>query len=497
MLLQREGNMGIRRSFKTDESFLEKISIGAVGTRRVFDDLKQHGHNPIELERGSMSFKIWKTIKIKRIRVPDILCVDCGRRVESRAKTKLEISMSHSFSRQERGWDYGLEDSDFVALATCQRVGDKPIDWEAGELVQYASVRDLRAAQASGQVVSVEPKGAQEGFEARIIWPSSVAGDRGIVVDVTLERLQYRRQSNNQIATLRLSKKGLRLLPLVQKGDAIVANQVLASVVPVTIGVRCDTQVTEQDYVAQLSSFSLSERYKAAKALSHFGSVESVDALVEKMSDNQDHIYVRLEAASSLAKRGDERGIAFLEACLHDPYFENRLEAVIVLGEVGGPAAGKMLIDTLQDTEQHAEIRAGAAWALGELAQESAMDALVQSFLAIDEEVRIEAARALAKLAKRYAPRVLDEFVREGPAERAGIAWALSRSKQLEIDQLAQALVDDDARRWIAYIVGSQAPQDYVGQIELLKEKDPEVYFAVTVLWQIMNNWIYGLEEYG
>ena len=46
-------NMANRRSFKSDESFLEKISIGAVGTRHVLQDLAEQGHNPIELERGS------------------------------------------------------------------------------------------------------------------------------------------------------------------------------------------------------------------------------------------------------------------------------------------------------------------------------------------------------------------------------------------------------------------------------------------------------------
>ena len=97
-----------RRSFKTDESFLEKLAIGAIGTRAVFRDLERQGHQPIELERGSMDYKIWKSIKIKRLRVPDRLCLKCGTRVEARAKTLLEISMSHSLSDPERGWDKGL-----------------------------------------------------------------------------------------------------------------------------------------------------------------------------------------------------------------------------------------------------------------------------------------------------------------------------------------------------------------------------------------------------
>jgi len=192
-----------RRSYKSDVSFLEKISIGAVGTHRVYEDLQQQGHTPIELERGSMSFKIWKTIKIKRIRVPDILCIDCGRRVESRAKTRLQISMSHSLSDPERGWDYGLEDDDFVALVVCQRVGGKPVDWEADELVQYILVRELRTAQNANQAVSVEPKGAEEGFEARITWPASIASAAGVVTQMTAEQLQYRRQTDNRTITLK------------------------------------------------------------------------------------------------------------------------------------------------------------------------------------------------------------------------------------------------------------------------------------------------------
>jgi hypothetical protein len=50
--------MPIRRSFKSDESFLEKLAIGATGARAVFENLKNQGHRPIELERGSMSYKI-------------------------------------------------------------------------------------------------------------------------------------------------------------------------------------------------------------------------------------------------------------------------------------------------------------------------------------------------------------------------------------------------------------------------------------------------------
>jgi hypothetical protein len=139
-------------SFKADDSFLEKVSIGAIGTQKVFEHLKAQGHTPIELERGSMSYKIWKKIKIKRIRVPDILLVNCGVRIESRAKTNLEITMSHSLSDQERGWDFGLKPNDFVALVSCEKNGEEPIDWHADDLVQYISVADLKRTFDEGLV---------------------------------------------------------------------------------------------------------------------------------------------------------------------------------------------------------------------------------------------------------------------------------------------------------------------------------------------------------
>ena len=103
-------------NFKSDESFLRKLAIGAAGTNSTIYRLREMGFNPIELERGSTGFKIWKKIKIKRVRVPDILCLDSGLRFESRGKTKPEISMSHSLSDPNRSWDTGMRDDDYVSI---------------------------------------------------------------------------------------------------------------------------------------------------------------------------------------------------------------------------------------------------------------------------------------------------------------------------------------------------------------------------------------------
>ncbi len=489
--------MANRRSFKSDISFLEKISMGAIGTQRVFEDLRNQGHNPLELERGSRNFKIWKQIKIKRIRVPDILCAACSIRVESRTKTSFEISMSHSLSDPERGWDYGLNDKDFVALVLCKRIGDKPIDWRADELIQYISVQELRSAQRDDHIFLVKPKGAEEGFEARISWPAVIARSAGVVESVTDNRIQYRRQGDNRMITLSLSKQGLELRPFVRRSDSIIDNQVLAAVVPVVKQFPCAGGIAQDYYISKLSSSSLSERFAAAKALSVFPSGITSRALAGTLAESNEHIYVRLEAAASLARHGEEQGWFFIKKCLSDEYLQNRLEATIILAEIPTDRSCQLLCDVLMNSQQHPEIRAGAAWALGELHNKLALNILVDSFSAINEEIRIEAARALAKLASGFTPEIIHKFPSTTPDKRPGIAWALSKSRKFRLEDLLDALVDEDARHWVSYILGTQDQQRYINEIERLNARDPEVYFAVTVLWKIMTSWIYKLEEFG
>jgi len=485
-----------RRAFKTDVSFLEKISAGATGTTRVFEDLKRQGHSPIELERGSMSFKIWKKIKIKRVRVPDILCVRCGIRVESRAKTDLQITMSHSISDPNRGWDFGLTDNDFIAFVQCVKSGERPIDWRADELVQYVKVQEMRKALAEKKVVSVKPKGATEGFEARLTWPSDVAKADGRVISIDHNCLKFRRKDDNRIIRLQLRKGDIALTPLVRVGDTIKKNQILASVVTASDKIRCGGTLTQSYYVELMKSASLSDRYGAAKALSFFKSNETIKALKSKMDDEKEHIYIRLESASSLLKMGDKESLPFFEKMLSDQYLENRLECVIVLGEIGQRESTDLLIKTLLDTKQHSEIRAGAAWSLGELKDKSALNAMVMAFDAVDREIRIEAARAMVKLNEFFVQDTVKLMRSSNDSQRAGISWSLSKSGNFTVHDLLAIMNSDDTRKWVAWIIGTQNEQRYISQIEELKQRDKEVYFAVTVLWKVMSSWVNGLEIY-
>jgi len=490
-----------RRSFKSDESFLEKLAMGAVGARAVFENLKCQGHRPIELERGSMSYKIWKKIKIKRLRVPDILCLNCGKRFESRAKTKLEISMSHSLSDPERGWDNGLANEDLVAFLSCSKSGERPIDWQASEPIQFITVGALREAYKENRAVLKKPKGEQEGFEVRVTWPSVIASSDGVVSDVSPSRLQFLRHTDSRTISISLRRDTVDLQPLVKTGDHIRVGQIIASVVPVSTAIPCvttsaETTSAESKFEPMLTSLSVTDRYTAVKALTHIQSSNVLQALRARIKDDCEHIYVRLEAAAGLARAGQNDGMQFICRTLLDGYLEHRLEAVIILGEICAPESVKTLTSVLLDKNQHAEIRAGAAWALGELKQSASIDALIQVFLELTEPIRIEAARALHKIVAATSADIKNVFTNGQDDQRAGIAWALSRSGRVKVQDLLPLMVDDDARRWVAYILGMQNKDALVGQIEELSKHDPEVYFAVTVLWKILASWVYNLGEF-
>ncbi len=486
-----------QRSFKTDESFLEKLAIGAIGTRKVLENLAQQGHYPVELERGSTGYKIWKSIKIKRVRVPDILCINSGIRIESRAKTKLVISMSHSTSDETRGWDFGLKDEDFIALVVCEKIGEEPIDWRADDNVQYIKIADLRNAFESSKVIQERPKGAEEGFETRLTWPCSVASSDGLVTEIS-NRIKFKRKSDNRTISLSLIKKGIRLTPCVSQGEEIKKHQIIASVTPVLKEVPKRRISLEGYYRSLLTSTSIADRYSAAKAFSFIQHHFDKTPLVERINDEAEHIYVKLEAAAALARTNSKLGYDFIESALQSDYLEHRLEAVIILGELPSEKSAKLLIKVLQDTTQHEEIRSGAAWALGELSLKSSISALVSAFNEISLPIRIEAARSLKRMCYSYSEVILDHFKNATDKERPGISWALGKYGQWELKDLIARIDKGNLgmRQWGAYIISNSIPDRIINDIERLKKFDPELYFAVTVLWKITSSWVYQLKEY-
>ena len=280
----------------------------------------------------------------------------------------------------------------------------------------------------------------------------------------------------------------------VEQGQTVQDNQVLASVVPVARTVPLGMTVGADHYVAELSSTNERVRFAAAKALSGFPGDKTDAALLVRTGDPADHIFVRLEAAASLTRHGRTEGWEFLTRTLKDQFAENRLEACIVLAEIDADDARAMLMAKLAEQSEHVDIRAGAAWALGEHRHAAAMRSLADAFASAPEAIRVEAARALTKLARAHRSGMVDLFQAVADGARPAVAFALRTSASATVGELKRAMKTDDMRQWIAYVIGTG---ESVDEIEKLKALDPQVYFAATLLWKMLTSGIYDLEEYG
>ena len=158
--------------------------MGAVAVRRTLKDLQEQGFEPIELERYCTSNKIWTT-KVKRLRLPDLLCLKTGLRVEVRAKSKLQIRMSDAPENPDRRWDVGLRSDDVLALVACFETDDgmRPADE-----VTYLTIASLQSSLQQSKLGP--PKSASEGAERDRTWPATIPSRDGVVEEVTVDRMR-------------------------------------------------------------------------------------------------------------------------------------------------------------------------------------------------------------------------------------------------------------------------------------------------------------------
>ena len=487
-------------NFKSDDSFLRKLAVGAAGTNQTIERLTALGFNPIELERGSTGFKIWKKIKIKRIRVPDVLCLNTGVRFESRGKTKLEISMSHSLNDPNRAWDVGMRDDDFVSISVFDQSLENPTDVKLVSPVHFVKVADMRQIFAEGQVLTTVPKGFEEGSEIRAIWPSATANAESVVTEIDDKNVTLEQVASGRKQRIKLARsKGILLESQVKEGERVYANQIVASVIPVATVLAPPAIVKEEFFIQKLTSVNLSERYGAAKALRFRGFDGARVVLEGRLTDTDENIYVQLEAAAALASINQESAWEFLESRIRaEPMvvpLETQLETIIVASEIRHERSEALLIEVLEDVERDDELRAGAAWALGQFETNTAAKALVNTFNATSREVKTEAARALLQISGQQIPFLVDLLGSADTEKRDGLAWVLAKAGRFDPNVLLGG-GDDNLRRWIAYIVGQGKDRFSDEEIEKLRATDSEVYFAASVLWQILSSWVDNLGEY-
>lgn len=389
--------------------------------------LEQLGFKPIELERYCGSNKIWQT-KVKRLRLPDLLCVQTGLRTEVRAKSDLKIRMSDAPTNPDRTWDAGLRNEDLVAFIAIieDENGQRPAD-EA----TFFRVKELRDSIVESALGS--PKSASEGAERDRTWPSIVPSGDGIVRQVTAEKLIVdidREGRSRQTYTLKGKRPYLASGQKFRGGISIIAGAPshLADV----------RSYLNQDYnpLQDLNSINTLDRYAATKAIPHRDDLkEQAIRPLEQLLRIEQEPRIALEAAGSLASLGSVLGQDQIgETLWGEARNDLRMEAVLILTELATPFARDELVRVASDRRafEENEIRQAAVWGLGKNGLQTYEDIL--PFIDdADENVAAHAIVAFGMDTPEQVIRSLTQDLINGDPRRAAAASEVLRLLASEI----------------------------------------------------------------
>lgn len=433
--------------FKADTSFLRFLTMGAVGVRATIDHLRTRGFEPIELERYSTSNKIWAT-KIKRLRLPDLLCLKTGVRIEVRAKSELKIRMSDAPNNPERRWDAGLRPQDLIAFVVCEDV--KGLHRAQGDPT-FFRVSDMSESVSETRLGS--PKSASDGAERDREWLSTVPKQDGIVLEVTPELVRTQLASGRR-QTYQLRSKNAYVGP----GSAFHGGlTIIASVVQCPVDM--DALLTERwNPEALLGAPEPIDRYTAAKALAHGDNGTRARDLLELCMVDEEESRVKLEMAASAAHLGSNLGLESVVNTIWDvEKGDLRMEAVLILAEVGSVEAARELLRVAESEDFRGdELREAAVWCLGKAGTKSYSNLL--GFISDGEDS--VAMHAIAAFGADLPGDVVDVLVKQLQTSRDRDCAAASAVLRLAASrQVAEALVGaitrtEGASPWLVATLG-------------------------------------------
>jgi hypothetical protein len=497
-----------RLAFKPDSSFFRKIVIGAVGARAVIADLAGNGHRCVELERGSTDTKLWKDIKRKRVRIPDLVCLNCGARIECRAKTKLELAMSHSATDAERAWDFGMVDTDWIAFPVCQAVHDST--WSSGSLsdaVSYWREKSCVRWSAAGPIsyfpvaafrtrlhARSRVKGVEEGSENVIAWRAIFSTRAGVVemIDPRQNLLTIRRTTDGHKHTWCVPGDHQIVVSLGQKVK--MGELVASAVAPVSRdGLHCPGNFTEGHIQSLLESRERTQRFTGVKLARLCRQTTVVDAVRSLASDQEEDIYVRLEAVSYLTSVLSESARSLFGPFLQSQDEQGQLETVIALGESASNEAIELLCEIVSDSSHPFFLRSAAAWSLSQTRTEAASRQLVRAFSDVDPALREEALEGLAMIGSSAIPALFDGLRHGDRNVNAGCAEALRRGQphaEHVVDRLLNELRSAHPQTWAVWLVGHLPREQFASAIAGLQADKPELHYAVSLLWSFVESWI-------
>jgi hypothetical protein len=471
-------------AMKEDWSFLDKISMGANATKKVTELLNNQGHRIIELERYSSSNKMWST-KIKRLRLADLLCLNCGRRVESRAKSKLGIIMSDSPTNSDRRWDVGLRDEDLVALINCQK--SEFGEWIAAENVNLFCVGDLRATESLSKLGP--PKSASEGAERDRTWESYVPGFNGKIVGIDNGKIRFIKSDGKRFSKTIPENHHLFVT---NEEEIIGGTKIVTSIVKSSAQFCCDER--EYDFMADLDSSQNETKYCAVKALGYLPELSdfSVPKLQELLLDDGLDERIKLELYSTLIRLGVDVWSYFENYVSSDASQAYLMESVLILGELSRfDKAKEILLSVASNVKLHSEIRAAAIWSMG--SQPTLLKEILQFVADVDKVVSTHAIAILEKMANNHITVDLINIICDDTTVNAAIARIISQLENLDDEEIVRAYVNSDndiVKQWLLYSIGLSGRSRFEELIDKLDTHPEKTKDSILLLWDNNRNWI-------
>lgn len=473
--------------FKEDADFARFLTMGAHGTAAIRSDLEARGHQVIELERYAMANKVW-SVKVKRLRIPDLLCVRCGRRIESRAKSKLAIKLSDS-STPGREWSAGgMRDDDLFGFVRV--VFDKG----APVIGRPCYVTTASLAAVVTHVKGGNRKARSEGMEADITWPSWVPSYPGIFLGRDEAGALLVETVDGKTRKYANLLKWPEAHVYLQVGESFGAADTVVAAMPRGSNVTCTGDTW--DWHADLEADDRADRYAAVKSSRRRGAADVSDVLAVLALDVEQDWRLRLEAAASLSAADPERWIPELGGFARDTDLptEQQIEAVFILSELSADGATEALVEVATEASgRHEEVRAAAVWGLGTGAA-PAPEHVVQFAADPNDRVALHAGGAL-----ELVPSVLAQLVgwmdRGGHREAAVAATLLARDRR--VAELLQLAGDADASgRLFALRALGDLPEELVRE-EAGSDMPDDLDRLLAAIWVQHDDWTRTAENDG
>jgi HEAT repeat protein len=164
-------------------------------------------------------------------------------------------------------------------------------------------------------------------------------------------------------------------------------------------------------------------RMGAAHSLGDSAYVQAALPLIEALNDSDSG--VRSEAADAMGRRGERQSIDPLIGSLADPEEQVKKQAIAALAAIGKPAVEPLTL-ALQNSDN--ATRAGAAAALGMIGEENSAAELISSFKSGDHAVRLASVGSLVRINRSFAVLPLIDILEDQslPEDlRADAAWGL------------------------------------------------------------------------